>query len=163
MTKGKTKDGLEYLWTDKKRTLFGLPLSFTRYYLTESRLITRIGLLTVVEDELDIYRITDKKMELPLGQRLFGCGTIILFSKDVDTPEKHIHSIKNPDRFPTSSRLSSMSSVTSSGSADGTWWDRPACRRRHGRMTTAATTKAILYTLACSSQTHSCEKEKRRS
>lgn len=25
MTKGKTKDGLEYLWTDKKRTLFGLP------------------------------------------------------------------------------------------------------------------------------------------
>ena len=43
MTKGKTKDGLEYLWTDKKRTLFGLPLSFTRYYLTESRLITRIG------------------------------------------------------------------------------------------------------------------------
>ena len=60
MTKGKTKDGLEYLWTDKKRTLFGLPLSFTRYYLTESRLITRIGLLTVVEDELDIYRITDK-------------------------------------------------------------------------------------------------------
>ena len=92
MTKGKTKDGLEYLWTDKKRTLFGLPLSFTRYYLTESRLITRIGLLTVVEDELDIYRITDKKMELPL----VGCGTIILFSKDVDTPEKHIHSIKNP-------------------------------------------------------------------
>ena len=50
MTKGKIKDGLEYLWTDKKRTLFGLPLSFTRYYLTESRLITRIGLLTVVED-----------------------------------------------------------------------------------------------------------------
>ncbi|WP_294584056.1 PH domain-containing protein [uncultured Ruminococcus sp.] len=96
MAKGKTKDGLEYLWTDKKRTLFGLPLSFTRYYLTESRLITRVGLLTVVEDELDIYRINDKKMELPLGQRLFGCGTIILFSKDVDTPEKHIHSIKNP-------------------------------------------------------------------
>ena len=100
MTKGKTKDGLEYLWTDKKRTLFGLPLSFTRYYLTESRLITRVGLLTVVEDELDIYRINDKKMELPLGQRMFGCGTIILFSKDVDTPEKHIHSIKKQrDRF----------------------------------------------------------------
>ena len=61
MAKGKTKDGLEYLWTDKKRTLFGLPLSFTRYYLTESRLITRVGLLTVVEDELDIYRINDRR------------------------------------------------------------------------------------------------------
>ena len=69
MAGGKTKDGLEYLWTDKKRTLFGLPLSFTRYYLTDTRLITRVGFLTITEDELDIYRITDKKMELPLGQR----------------------------------------------------------------------------------------------
>ena len=98
MTKGKTKDGLEYLRTDKKRTLFGLPLSFTRYYLTESRLITRIGLLTVVEDELDIYRITDKKMELPLGQRLFGCGTVIILSRDEDTPEKHLVSIRHPQQ-----------------------------------------------------------------
>ena len=96
MAGGKTKDGLEYLWTDKKRPLNGLPLSFTRYYLTDTRLITRVGFLTITDDELDIYRITDKKMELPLGQRLFGCGTIILFSKDVDTPEKEICSVKNP-------------------------------------------------------------------
>ena len=52
MAGGKTKDGLEYLWTDKKRTLFGLPLSFTRYYLTDTRLITRVGFLTITEDEL---------------------------------------------------------------------------------------------------------------
>lgn len=92
----KTKDGIEYLWTDKKRTLFGLPLSFTRYYLTEDRLITRIGFLTVTEDELDIYRIHDKKMKLPLLQRIFGCGSITLYSKDIDTPEKEIHAVKNP-------------------------------------------------------------------
>lgn len=29
------KADFDYLWTDKKRTIFGLPLSFTRYYLTE--------------------------------------------------------------------------------------------------------------------------------
>lgn len=92
----KSKDGIEYIWTDKKRTLFGLPLSFTRYYLTDTRLITRVGFLTVTEDELDIYRITDKKMKLSLFQRIFGCGSIILYSKDVDTPEKEIHAIKNP-------------------------------------------------------------------
>ncbi|MCC8110115.1 MAG: PH domain-containing protein [Ruminococcus sp.] len=92
----KTKDGLGYLWTDKKRTLFGLPLSFTRYYLSDTRLITRVGFLTIVEDELDLYRITDKKMKLPILQRIFGCGTIILYSKDVDTPEKEIHAVKNP-------------------------------------------------------------------
>lgn len=92
----KTKDGIEYIWTDKKRTIFGLPLSFTRYYLTETQFITRTGILTVEEDEIDIYRITDKKMKLPLFQRLFDCGSIILFSKDVDTPEKEVRSIKNP-------------------------------------------------------------------
>ena len=32
------------LWTDKKRTFLGLPLSFTRYYLTDHQLITRVGL-----------------------------------------------------------------------------------------------------------------------
>jgi len=92
----KTKDRLGYLWTDKKRTLFGLPLSFTRYYLSDTRLITRVGFLTIVEDELDLYRITDKKMKLPILQRIFGCGTIILYSKDVDTPKKEIHAVKNP-------------------------------------------------------------------
>lgn len=92
----KQKDGIQYLWTDKKRPFLGLPLSFTRYYLTENRLITRVGFLTVVEDELDIYRITDKKLKLPLFQRIFGCGSIILYSKDVDTPEKEIRAVKNP-------------------------------------------------------------------
>lgn len=92
----KTKDGLEYIWTDKKRTLFRLSLSFTRYYLTEDRFITRVGFLTVVKDELEIYRINDKKLKLPLLQRLFGCGSIVLYSKDVDTPEKEVHAVKNP-------------------------------------------------------------------
>ena len=101
MERERTKDGLEYIWTDKKRTLFGLPLSFTRYYLTDTRFITRTGFLTVVEDELDLYRVNDKKMELPLLQRLFGCGTIILYSKDVDTPEKEIRAIKKPGRCRT--------------------------------------------------------------
>ena len=35
MTKGKTKDGLEYLWTDKKRTLFGLPLKVRAMKMAE--------------------------------------------------------------------------------------------------------------------------------
>ena len=28
---------MEYLWSDKKRTLFGLPISFTKYALNEER------------------------------------------------------------------------------------------------------------------------------
>ena len=87
---------IDYIWTDKKRTLFGLPLSFTRYYLTETRLITRVGFFHVEEEEIELYRITDKKLSLSLGQRIFRVGSIILYSKDVDTPEKRTSFHSNP-------------------------------------------------------------------
>lgn len=86
---------INYVWTDKKRTIFGLPLSFTRYYLTETKLITKVGFLNVREDEIDLYKITDKSISRPLGQRMFGCATITIHSKDVDTPVKKVQSIKN--------------------------------------------------------------------
>ena len=87
---------IDYIWTDKKRTLFGLPLSFTRYFLTESKFITRKGFLSVEEDELELYRVTDKKLVLPIGRRMFGCGTIVMNVRDVDTPIKEIKSVKKP-------------------------------------------------------------------
>lgn len=90
------KDVIDYVWTDKKRTLFGLPLSFTRYFLTENKFITRVGLLSLEEDELDLYTVTDKKLVLPFKQRIFGCGTIILYVRDTDTPIKEIKSVKAP-------------------------------------------------------------------
>lgn len=100
-----------YVWTDKKRTLFGLPISFTRYFLTPTKLICRSGLFNIVEDEIDVYKITDKKVKLPFGQRIFGCGTITIYSKDINTPQKDICSIKNPrelsnllDRYITEQR-----------------------------------------------------------
>lgn len=90
------KTDFEYIWTDKKRTLFGLPLSFTRYFLTESKFITRTGFFTITEDEFDLYRVTDKKLIMSLGQRMFGCGTVIINVRDVDTPVKEVKSIKAP-------------------------------------------------------------------
>lgn len=90
------KDMFDYIWTDKKRTLFGLPLSFTRYFLTETKFITRKGFFNVEEDELELYRVTDKKLVLPLGQRIFKCGTIIMNVRDVDTPVKEVKSVKAP-------------------------------------------------------------------
>lgn len=86
----------EYVWKDRKRTLFGLPWSFTVYFLTETKLIRRKGFFNIVEDEIDLYKITDKKLILPLGQRMFGCGTIHICSRDTDTPETDILSIKKP-------------------------------------------------------------------
>ena len=35
-------------------------------------------------------------LELPLGQRIFGCGTIKLLSKDSDTATKILKFVKSP-------------------------------------------------------------------
>jgi hypothetical protein len=90
------KKDIDYVWTDKKRTLFGLPITFTRYFLTNTKFITSIGFLNIEEDELELYKVTDKKLQLPFFQRIFGCGTIVLYVKDTDTPVKIIQSVKQP-------------------------------------------------------------------
>lgn len=87
------------LWTDKKRTFLGLPWSFTRYILTEKKLITRKGFFTILEDEVELYRIVDKSLKRTLGQRMFNLGTVIINCRDVDTPVKEVISIKRPREF----------------------------------------------------------------
>ena len=72
------KNEIEYIWSDRKRTFLGLPWSFTRYFLTETKFITRTGWLSLDEDELDLYKVTDKKLKLPFWQRIVGCGTIVV-------------------------------------------------------------------------------------
>ena len=91
----KNKD-FDYIWTGKKRTIFGLPISFTRYFLTETKFITRKGLLSLEEDELDLYTVTDKKLVLKFTQRIFGCGTIVMHVVDTDTHVKKVESVKAP-------------------------------------------------------------------
>ncbi|MGN0650317.1 MAG: PH domain-containing protein [Oscillospiraceae bacterium] len=90
-----TREYGEIIWTGKKNIL-GMPISFTRYILTECKLITRIGLLNIREDEIELYRVYDKSISLSLGQRIVKCGTIKLLSKDTDTPTKLLQSIRNP-------------------------------------------------------------------
>lgn len=89
------KNDIPYVWTDKKRTFLGLPWSFTRYFLTETKIITRKGFFNIEEDELEIYKIDDKKLIFPFFQRLCGCGTIVIQSRDRDTPVKEIKCIKD--------------------------------------------------------------------
>ena len=83
------------IWTGKK-CILGMPISFTRYILTDTRLITRVGLLNLKEDEVELYRVFDKAVSLSLGQRIVGCGTIKLLSKDSDAPVKELKSVKKP-------------------------------------------------------------------
>ena len=82
------------LWKDRKRTIFGLPLSFTRYTLYEDRLIVSKGLLSVVEDEVMLFRILDFKLRLSLGQRIFKVSTVEIITSDATNKELHLKSIK---------------------------------------------------------------------
>lgn len=85
-------------WRDRKRTLFGLPWSFTIYQLTEEKLIIRTGFLNRHEEEIRLYRIMDLSYEQSLGERIFGVGTIHCWAADRSTPEFRILHIKDSER-----------------------------------------------------------------
>ena len=72
---------ISYLWKDRKRH-FGLPLSFTRYSLSEDRLFYSVGLLNIRDSEVILYRVRDIDTHRGLWQRLFGVGTITVYSSD---------------------------------------------------------------------------------
>lgn len=83
------------VWRDRKRTLFGLPLSFTVYTLTDEKLIIETGVLNKKEEEIRLYRIMDLTLNRSLGERMFGLGTIHCCTADKTTPEFDIKRIKN--------------------------------------------------------------------
>ena len=64
------KYGVELIWKDRKRYL-GMPLSFTRYALSEDRLFLSVG-----------FR--------------FGVGTVTVVSSDKTMPTLQMKNIRNP-------------------------------------------------------------------
>jgi len=89
-------DPEQILWKDRKRWL-GMPLSFTRYSVSENRLILKIGFFSTVTDEILLYRILDIKLRQSFGQKLFGVGTITLFSADQSNQVLELKNIKRPE------------------------------------------------------------------
>ena len=86
---------IEYLWKDRKRH-FGLPLSFTRYCLSEDRLFLSVGFLNIRDSEVLLYRVRDIDTRRSLWQRLFGVGTITITSSDKSTPILTLQNVKDP-------------------------------------------------------------------
>lgn len=84
---------MTYIWQDRKRTFLGLPLSFTKYMLSEDRLFVETGFLNSELNEEQLYRIRDVKVTRSLGQRLFSLGTVKVFTSNDETV---LESIKNP-------------------------------------------------------------------
>lgn len=83
------------IWHDRKR-FWGMPLSFTRYSISDDRLFMSIGFLTIHDEEVLLYRIRDISSSRSLWQRVFGVGTITVASSDKSTPSLVIKNVKNP-------------------------------------------------------------------
>ena len=81
------------VWIDKKRHL-GMPISFTKYTLTDERLYTESGFINLKESELLLYRVRDIGLTRTLWQRLFGVGTIHIYSSDTTDEHLDIVSVK---------------------------------------------------------------------
>lgn len=83
---------VEKIWSDKKR-IFGLPISFTRYSLSEDRLFTDQGFLNTTQDQLQLYMIRDISLKRSFFQKLLGLGTIELVTGDKSNPTLLIENI----------------------------------------------------------------------
>lgn len=94
------------VWQDRKRIIFGLPWTFTKYVLTKEKLLVQTGILNTKEEEVRLYRIMDVTLRRSLAQRMFGLGTIHCCSADKSTPEFDIKWI--PDSAAVKEKLSDL-------------------------------------------------------
>lgn len=83
------------IWEERKRLWCGLPWTFTKYVLTDDRILVRTGFFNLKEDEVRLYRIKDISISKTLLQRLFGLGTIHIASTDAKLGTFEIVNVKN--------------------------------------------------------------------
>ena len=88
-------NSIQYTWKDRKRIL-GLPITFTRYRLSEDRLFCEKGFLNIKQDEVLLYRVRDLHLTMNIGQRIFGVGTVCVVSSDKSVPHLDLVNVKNP-------------------------------------------------------------------
>ena len=88
-------DELHYLWKDCKRIL-GMPITFTKYAMSDDRIFLETGLLNIKMKEVILYRVRDISLSISLWQRIFGVGTVTLQSSDKSLPVLELKNIKRP-------------------------------------------------------------------
>lgn len=88
-------DHIEKKWQDRKHIL-GMPLSFTKYSLSDDRIFLEKGLLNLKSEEVLLYRVRDIDLKINLGQRMLGVGTVCIYSSDASCPHLDIVNVKNP-------------------------------------------------------------------
>lgn len=88
-------NSIKTLWSDRSR-IFGMPITFTKYAMSEDRIFRETGLLSIHFEEILLYRVRDISMKITLGQRIFGVGSILLQSSDKTAPILELKNVKDP-------------------------------------------------------------------
>ena len=89
-----------YIMRERKRWGFlGIPWTFTVYTLKEKKLVIDKGFFTTVKNEILLYRILDLSYSRTLGQKIFGLGTVTVYSKDKTNPTLIIKNIRHSNDF----------------------------------------------------------------
>ena len=84
------------IWKYRKRTIFGLPISFTKYTLTEEKLVIDTGFFTKIQEEVRLYRMTDFSIKQTIFDRIFNVGRINISSSDNTQGEFTLFGVKKP-------------------------------------------------------------------
>ena len=63
-----------------------LKTKFTKFEITDERIIEQTGVLSRKTDETELYRVKDIRLEEPFFLRMFGLSTILLVTSDKTSP-----------------------------------------------------------------------------
>ncbi len=91
----RAKREADRIWRDRKRHL-RMPLSFTKYSMSEDRLFLVTGVFNLKEEEILLYRVRDITLKRSFGQRLLGEGTVCIKSSDLSVPHLDLVNILHP-------------------------------------------------------------------
>jgi uncharacterized membrane protein YdbT with pleckstrin-like domain len=81
------------LWEGKPFN-FGIP-SFTKYQITDRRLIVEKGIFTKKREEIQLYRIRDIALKRNLYERMLKIGDITILSTDTSSPSYTLRNIRD--------------------------------------------------------------------
>lgn len=91
---GNGEERKEYV--ERKRwVFFGLPFTFTKYTVTDEVITINDGLLNTKENDCYIYKVQDVELQVSLGERIFGLGTVACYTGDNTHPQLFLRHIRN--------------------------------------------------------------------